>query len=202
MSRWPGALDDPLAALATEQGQRWLWRAVAGLLAAGVLSLLLVGANSPADPHLLEPAALAATTAHSVPSRVAGFNQVGFRVIEAAKSGTGRKGCALLADTDARRQKGMMGRRDLAGYNAMVFRFATDTTVTFYNKNVPIPLSLAFFDRSGVYIGQARLAVCNLTCPTVGPDIAYRYAVEVPAGGLGRLGIGPHATLLVGGTCT
>lgn len=195
------ALEEVVAPLAGQRGQWWLRGAVWVLLGLGLLEAMLVGANRPGDPHLLDPAALAATSAHSRPSRVSGFNQVGFRVIEAARGGLGRPGCALLADTTARQEQGMMGRRNLSGYDAMVFRFAQDTRVPFYNKGVPIPLTVAWFDSAGVYIGQAELAVCEQLCPTYAPDEPYRLAVEVPKGGLGRLGIGPNSALLVGGTC-
>ena len=194
-------LEPFLSWLSTPSGQRWFGRFVWTLAAAGVLVALLVGANRPGDPHLLDPAALAATNVHSSPSRVRGFNQVGFRLIAAAKGGVGTAYCGLLADTPARQRLGMMGRHDLAGYAAMVFRFPGDTTVPFYNKDVPIPLTVAWFDAAGIYIGSADLEVCSATCPTVAPPVVYRDALEVPKGGLGRLGVHAGTLLLVGGAC-
>jgi uncharacterized membrane protein (UPF0127 family) len=107
----------------------------------------------------------------------------------------------LLADTAARREQGMMGRRDLAGYDAMVFRFQVDSPVDFSNRGVPIPLSLAWFDGSGIFIAKTDLAVCSNDCPRVHPNEAFRYALETRKGGLQRLGVGHGSVLLVGGSC-
>jgi hypothetical protein len=38
-------------------------------------------------------------------------------------------------------------------------------------------------------------------CPTYGAARAYRYALEVPQGGLSSLGIGPASTITVGAAC-
>jgi uncharacterized membrane protein (UPF0127 family) len=203
MSKQPGALDSVLAPLATTGAQFWLRTLVWGLLGVSVLALLLVGADQPANPHVLSAGVVAASRAHSRPSRVAGFNQVGFHIIESAIGGTGRPWCALLADTADRQHRGMMGRKDLGGYDAMVFRFAADTTVPFYNKDVPISLSLAWFDGAGVFVGAGELALCRAKCPLVQPPQSepFRYVIEVPNGGLHHLGIGPGSVLVVGGTC-
>jgi uncharacterized membrane protein (UPF0127 family) len=195
------ATEKTIEVLGSPPGRRWLLRAVWALAALGVLTAVIVGADRPADPHLLDARAVALTQAHSVPSRVAGFNQVGFRIISSRVGGTGRPGCALLADTPTRQQRGMMGRRDLAGYDAMIFRFPVDTTIAFYNKDVPVPLSLAWFDGSGVYLDQHELAVCDQICPTTSPNESFRYALEVLRGGLHGLNVGPGSVLLVGGTC-
>jgi uncharacterized membrane protein (UPF0127 family) len=176
-------------------------RGVAVLLVLGMASCLLVGASRPADPRLFPASARTGLTGHSSPaSRVPGFGQVGFRIV--AARGTGRIRCALLADTEAKREKGLMGRSDLAGYDAMVFRFDSDVTTPFYNKGVPIPLTVGWFDSAGVFVGSADMAVCLNACPTVAPAVPYRYGLEVRRGGLGGLGVGPGTVVTVGGSCT
>jgi len=95
----------------------------------------------------------------------------------------------------------MTGRTDLGGYDAMIFRFPSDTTVRFFNRGVPISLSIAWFDGAGVYLGQAKLGVCLLRCPSLAPVQPFRFAMEVPEGGLGSLGVGQGSVLLVGGSC-
>jgi uncharacterized membrane protein (UPF0127 family) len=201
----PGTLgssaEKTLELLGSPTGRRWLTRATWALVAVGILTATIVGADRPADPHLLDQRAVALTRAHSQPSRVAGFNQVGFRIIASRSGGIGTAWCALLADTPARQTQGMMSRRDLGGYDAMIFRFPADTTIGFYNKDVPIPLSIAWFDGSGIYVAQQNMAVCDQVCPTVGPGQPFRYALEVPEGGLPHLGVGSGAALLIGGTC-
>jgi uncharacterized protein len=180
---------------------RWALRGVTALLLVALGACVAIGADRPHNPHFLTAARAASLAGHSsAHSRVPGFGQIGFRVIDAE----GRPGpvrCALYADTPASRSRGMMGRRDLGGYDAMLFRFFSDSTAEFYNKGVPVPLSVAWFDSSGIFVGTADLAVCPAACPTVGPAVPYRVAVEVPKGGLGHLGIGQGSVVQVGGNC-
>jgi uncharacterized membrane protein (UPF0127 family) len=201
MNQRSGALSGLLAPLATPRGQAWLRAAVWGLLGVSLLGLLLVSADQPANRHLLGPAAVAGTRATPQSSRVPGFNQVGFRLISSAVGGAGRPGCALLADTADQQLRGLMGRHDFAGYDAMLFRFPADTRVSFYNKDVPMPISVAWFDGSGVFVKAGELAVCNAACPLIQPGQAFRYVLEVAKGGLRHLGAVPGSVLLVGGTC-
>jgi uncharacterized membrane protein (UPF0127 family) len=161
-------------------------------------SCFAVGADRPRKAYVLPANALPGHSAAT--SRVAGFGQIGFRVV--SPSGTaGPDKCALLADNSTNRAQGMMGRRDLAGYAGMVFRWGADTSDSFFNKGVPIALSIAWFDGAGVYVGAADLAVCSASCPTVTPAEEYQYALEVPKGGLGGLGIGQGSVLQLGGHC-
>ena len=183
-------------------GEGWAWsvddRRVVRLLRAAVIVLLVLGglafvargADRPPDPHFV-----AAGGNGSVP----GFTDVAFRVDRAA--GVAR--CALLADTEEQRAKGLMGRTDLAGRDAMVFRFPTDTSAGFYMRNTPMPLSLGWFDASGRFLGATDMAPCGdrSGCPTYSPPGPYRQAVEVPQGGLGRLGMVAGSRLEVGGPC-
>ena len=111
--------------------------------------------------------------------------------------------CALLAETAQQRARGLMGRRDLAGYDAMLFRFEADTTGQFYMRNVPVPLSIAWFAADGRFVSSADMAPCPDMdgCPTYGASGPYRFAVEVLQGGLGSLGIGNGSVLTVNGAC-
>jgi uncharacterized membrane protein (UPF0127 family) len=176
-------------------------RGIAVLLVAGFVSLLVVGADRPLNPTLVPASARADLTGHSSPaSRVPGFGQIGFRVVSPSGHVSSLH-CALLADTPAARSQGLMGRRDLAGYDAMVFRWTTDTDDSFYNLDVPIALSIAWFDGVGVLVGSATMPVCTAPCPTYQPGVAYRMALEVPKGGLGHLGVGQGSVLYLGGNC-
>ncbi len=178
-------------ALETRAGRFLLRWAVVALLAAGLAAWVANGANGPEDPHLASG------------SRVAGFGEVGFRVRPGGASGaTSGQYCALAAETDAQRARGLMGRRDLAGYDGMVFRYSEDSTGTFWMRDVPIPLTVAWFDSSGRFISSTDMAPCpDGRCRSYAPARPYRLALEVPAGGLGRLGVGPGSVVEVGGGC-
>lgn len=182
------------------------------VLLSGIGALLAVGANTPEDPRLapvgaLPPAGTSPPVGMSTPGRVPGeFGEVAFRITPAAGAGlpATTEHCALLAETEQQHQKGLMGRRDLGGYDAMVFRFAGDTSGSFYMRNVPIPLSIAWFDSSGRLVSTAEMEPCpdREGCPQYFATSPYRFALEVEKGGLGRLGVAPNAVLELGGDCS
>ena len=125
-----------------------------------------------------------------------GFDETGFRIT----SGDGGTfdGVALLADDGPSRSQGLMEQTDLRGYDGMVFRFDSPTTGEFYMRNTRIPLSIAFFDAGGRFVSSADMEPCPdevRRCPTYGATRPYLHAIEVPAGDLGRMGIGPGALL-------
>lgn len=171
--------------------RRALWWATALLLLAAVTALVAVGANGPEDPRL---------------EGALGFGQVAFRVTPPASAVLPPSGqlCALLADTDELRARGLMGRHDLAGYDAMVFRFDQDTTSPFFMRNVPVALSVAWFDAGGRFVSAADMQPCpdQDGCPLYQPAGPYRLAMEVLGGGLTRLGVQEGSRVAVGGSCT
>jgi uncharacterized membrane protein (UPF0127 family) len=161
---------------------------VLAVLALG--AFLTVGANGPDDPTL---------------GGIPGFGEVAFRVAPAGGSPpTSAEFCALLAADDTQRAKGLMGRRDLAGFDAMVFRFDQDHTEMFFMRNVPVPLSIAWFDGGGAFVSSTDMPPCpdQSDCPQYSAAGPYRVAVETLQGGLERLGIGPGSRIDVGGPCT
>ncbi|HET7489242.1 MAG TPA: DUF192 domain-containing protein [Acidimicrobiales bacterium] len=166
--------------------------------AAVALAAVLLAACSGGKP----PATPTTTTTPARDAASLGFGEVAFR-IRPADRGTAAQFCALLADTPRQRAQGLMGRRDLAGYDAMVFRFPADTTGEFYMRDVPVPLSIAWFAADGRFVTATDMAPCadREGCPTYGAGAPYRLAVEVLQGGLARLGAGPGSVLTVGGGC-
>lgn len=162
------------------------------LAVSGFLAFLAVGANEPADPRL------------ATVRPVSGFAEIAFRVTPGDGLPSATERCALLAETPEQLQRGMMGRRDLGGYDAMIFRFAQDSTGTFYMRNVPIALSIAWFDAGGRFVSSADMAPCPDMegCPQYSASGPYRYALEVPKGGLARLGIEAGSVLRAGGSCS
>ena len=140
----------------------------------------------------------------AVPSAsVKGFDEVAVRVRLSAGAPAPRVMCDLLARTEQQRQKGLMGQRNLAGYDGMVFAFDSDTLTPFHMRSTPLPLSIAWFERHGMFIAAADMAPCadSPQCPVTSPPGPYRVAIEVPQGNLSKLGLIPGATLSIGGPC-
>jgi len=186
--------------------QRLLGWVIVVLFLLGLLAFIVKGSDEPKDPYLKPAAgaapAVALTTvpAVTVPAArtpVPGFGEVAFRV------GSGAQLCALLARTAVQQAQGLMRRTDLAGHVGMLFVFTTDTNETFYMRNTPMPLSIAWFDSGGHFVSTTDMAPCadRPDCPTFAAARAYRYALEVPQGGLSPLGIGPGSTITVGTGC-
>jgi uncharacterized membrane protein (UPF0127 family) len=166
---------------------RWV---VAALLAVGFGACIAKGANSPADPELVQ-------------ARISGFGEIGIRIAGAAQQSPTAARCALLAATESQRSKGLMGVTDLKGYVGMVFRFGSDSQSGFYMKNTPTPLSIAWFGADGHFVSAADMDPCGdrADCRIYGAAAPYRYALEVPKGQLATLGIGPGSILQLTGTC-
>jgi uncharacterized membrane protein (UPF0127 family) len=179
---------------------RW---AIAGLLAVAGVAFLAVGANGPADPTL-KPAE-GQVSLNRTP--FGDFGEIGFRIEGTTSGGSPAQAlavrCALLAETPQQQARGLMERRDLGGYDGMLFRFSSDTDTGFWMKDTPLPLSIAFFDAAGQFVSTADMAPCihQPSCPSYAPDRPYRYALEVPQGALPRLAIGPGTRLVTTGAC-
>jgi uncharacterized membrane protein (UPF0127 family) len=181
------------ALLDTASGVRRLWWVVIAVLVLSSLAFIVKGADGPTNPRL----AAVATTTTSVPPVT--FGRVAFRM--STVKGTF---CAMLADSDRLRQRGLMGRSDLGGTDAMVFVFQADATLPFVMNDVPVPLSIAWFDARGHLVRTTDMTPCPATitaCPTYPAGRPYRYAIEVLKGGLSRFRVGPSSILTVGGAC-
>ena len=181
------------SALGRPGARKWLTRLVWILLFVAVASLFAVGGSQPKDPYLFGRQPLP------------GFGQGTLKVLTVASGSnlSPAEHCALLASTPAQQARGLMTRRDLAGYAAMAFRWPEDVDVLFYNRNVPMALTVAWFDREGRWIGSRDLASCpNMEgCPTIAAPAPFRYVVEVEKGGLSRLGLGPGSQIAVSNGC-
>lgn len=180
----------------TPAGRRAAKVALFVLVVAAGAVFLSRGADRPADPTLLPAAGR---------TPVEGFGEIGFRIDEeglpAAEPAAER--CALLARTDGQRSRGLMERRDLSGYDGMIFEFPSETTGSFWMRNTPMPLSIAWFDDRGDFVSATDMEPCldGAQCPTYSATGPYRYALEVPKGGLGVLGVGPGSRLVMTPAC-
>ena len=88
-----------------------------------------------------------------------------------------------IAETEATREVGLMGRADLAPDAGMVFLFEDPFQGGFWMKNTLIPLSIAFWDTNGRIVGILDMQPCETdTCPTYAPQKPYVGAVETNLG--------------------
>lgn len=117
--------------------------------------------------------------------------------------------CVLVAATPALQNQGLMWVTDrlLSGYDGMLFRWNHDTTETFWMRNTPQPLSIAFFAADGALVSSTNMAPCGdrADCPSYSAAGPYRYALEVPQGQLPLAGPGASLHLTpasTGGSCT
>ena len=111
--------------------------------------------------------------------------------------------CVLLAETDAQRQRGLMEVTDLQGYAGMLFVWNTDSESSFYMRNTPTPLSIGWVDSTGQLVSTEDMAPCEDVegCPLYSALGPYRFALEVPQGGLDDLSLVEGSKVAVGGSC-
>ncbi len=102
----------------------------------------------------------------------------------------------FIADTPARRSRGLMYATGLPPANAMLFVFEDPPVHSgFWNDNVPIDLHVAFLDAEGRIMEILTLEARSREIRQ--PQQPYSYALEVPAGRFGELGIGLGDRLIV-----
>ena len=178
----------------------WMRRLIWLLLLLGMGACLSEGANSPSDPTVVEEGAGQAGR-----SPIEGFEEVAFRVQPAGDGiPSTTEFCALHAQTPEQRAQGWMHQDDLRGYDGMVFSFGGDDVSSgFHMENVRFPLTVAWLDAGGGWVGAADMAPCpgGGDCPGYPPPGPYRLALEVAQGDLDRIGLGPESRVDLGGPC-
>lgn len=103
--------------------------------------------------------------------------------------------CVLVADTVELRQRGFSGVPDTGGHAGMLFAFPEESTGSFWMGNTHMPLTIAFIDAAGVPVAVLDMEPCPeaVDCPSYFPDVAYRWALEVPQGQLAQFGLADGA---------
>src|ERR1700758_4097670 len=88
---------------------------------------------------------------------------------------------AELADTESKREKGLMFRRSLSENSGMLFVFAPPAQAAFWMKNTRIPLSIAFLDNQGKILEIRSMRPFDETV-ILSASNAVAYALEVNEG--------------------
>ena len=146
------------------------------------------------DEHIDDVAPVASRTC----SPPAGpFERFGTAVVRVDRPEGAVDRCVLVADTFELRARGLMEVPDLGDYDGMLFAFAEDSLGGFWMANTVMSLSIAFIDGGGQVVAAFDMDPCpdSVDCPSYEPDSAYRWAVEVPQGGLAGFGLTPGASL-------
>ncbi|HXV47522.1 MAG TPA: DUF192 domain-containing protein [Candidatus Binatia bacterium] len=93
-----------------------------------------------------------------------------------------------IADTPAKRERGLQYRKDLAHDRGMIFLFPTESTQSFWMKNTPIPLDMIFINRERRIVGIVEETLpFSLDSRSVGAP--SQYVLEINGGLSKRYGI-------------
>ena len=93
-----------------------------------------------------------------------------------------------LAVTQDQRSTGLMYREQLGEREGMLFVFEEERILTFWMRNTPLSLSIAFIDERGVIVQVADLEPYSEA--PVASRFPARFALEVKRGALARAGVG------------
>jgi uncharacterized membrane protein (UPF0127 family) len=98
------------------------------------------------------------------------------------------------------RSVGLMGRPHLPADAGMVFVFGRPHGGGFWMKNTLIPLSIAFWDRSGRILKILDMPPCSADpCRVYEPGVTYVGAVEANRGWFAAHGVGPGDRVALSG---
>lgn len=92
-----------------------------------------------------------------------------------------------LAKTETERNYGFMNRKNIPDGTGMIFIFEKDQILSFWMKNTPHPLSIAYIDSKGNIKDIFDMTPFSLS-PIVSTS-SCRYALEVPQGWFKKNGI-------------
>lgn len=104
---------------------------------------------------------------------------------------------AEIADTQETRNRGFMEREQIPDGTGMIFVFERDQILSFWMKNTPHPLSIAYIDSTGkirdIY-HMTPFSMANWTS-----TVSVRYALEVPQGWFEKEGIAVGDKVIIPG---
>ena len=102
---------------------------------------------------------------------------------------------AEIAKTPEQRNRGFMERKNIPDGTGMIFIFEKDQILSFWMKNTPHPLSIAFIDSHGKIRDIFDMKPFSLE--PMNSTVSTRYALEVPQGWFEKVNIkkGDYLTL-------
>jgi len=150
-----------------------------GLRAAALAALALLMTACAADAA---PAARPAPAAAKAPA--------GFETLEVVTPKGRTRFFVEIADTDAKRERGLMFRKSLAADRGMLFDFKTPREVAFWMRNTLIPLDIIYIKADGTVLSIARNAtpLSEAPIPSGGPTLGV---LELAGGRAAEIGLLP-----------
>lgn len=94
---------------------------------------------------------------------------------------------AEIAIKEEERNRGFMERKSIPDGTGMIFVFESDQILSFWMKNTPTPLSIAYIDSHGKIRNIFDMKPLSLASVT--STVRVRYALEVPQGWFERAGV-------------
>jgi uncharacterized protein len=95
-----------------------------------------------------------------------------------------------VARTPEQQAKGLMYRPPLPDNQGMLFQFSSPQPVSFWMKNVPVPLDMVFLQNGVVQYIEASAPPCpREPCPTYGPSVPIDMVIELRSGRAAELNL-------------
>lgn len=92
-----------------------------------------------------------------------------------------------VADTDAKRERGLMQRDSMDSEHGMIFLFTDERPLSFWMKNTRFPLDIIYLDAAGKIVSIKHMKAYDLTSvPSDGPA---KYAIELNEGLAEKAGV-------------
>lgn len=104
---------------------------------------------------------------------------------------------AEVADTEETRVKGFMEREVIPEGTGMIFIFNRDQILSFWMKNTPHPLSIAYIDSRGKIRDIYHMTPYSMA--SWSSTVSVRYALEVPQGWFEKVGVKVGDVVLIPG---
>ena len=95
-----------------------------------------------------------------------------------------------MADTEPRREHGLMFRKQMGAYEGMLFDFFREQPVSFWMKNTLIPLDMVFIAADGT-VRHVHSNATPMSTDTIPSEAAVRGVLEINGGTARLLGIKP-----------
>ena len=102
---------------------------------------------------------------------------------------------AEIAEKTEDRNHGFMERKNIPDGTGMLFVFEKDQILSFWMKNTPHPLSIAYIDSKGKIRNIYDMTPYSLS--SIVSTVSVRYALEVPQGWYKKNGITEGDTVLL-----